>query len=980
MDPERWQQIDQLFHSALKCEPAARATFLQQACIEDEALRHEVASLVESHELSDSFIEEPATDLAAELLAGTEEALAAGQTVGPYKIVSLLGEGGMGEVYLAQDERLGRQVALKLLPAQFMRDADRVRRFEQEARAVSALNHPNIVTIHEIGNTNSLHFITTEFIDGETLREHMVSNPLNLDEVLDIATQIASALAAAHAARIVHRDIKPENIMIRPDGYVKVLDFGLAKLIEQDHQTFLGLEDPTAQQNLTAKGVILGTVNYMSPEQAKGGNIDERSDIFSLGVVLYEMITGRKPFAGDSLAETFANLVNLEPPPLSRFVSNPPDDLRRIVSKTLRKNKDERYQTMKDVLIDLKDLRTNMTSEEKLARSYSLGGENPTVAFQATTGEAKQRTAETQQSLLQKIKLHKKTALGVAAVLLAAVASGYYILNRPKAALVFQAGEVKRLTTTGRVSQATISPDGKFVIYAQKENGDQESLWLQHVGSENNLQINPPAKIEYQGLDITPDGNTLYYTDGQLSLYRMGVVGGRSMKVADSVGSPAVRNHTAVSPDGSQIAFVRRFENDASAIFIANADGTNERRLAAFELLYRLNGEIAWSPDGKIIACWFIKAGIPNILAVRVADGTWAPISAESWADIRDVTWMVDSKSLFVAGLPDVADAPCLQIWQISYPSGKKRQITNDLNNYQGLGLTADGQFLTALRTDQSAFIWMTPDRKESFAKQFTAGFEKLDGTSFLGWLPDNRIVYDSLTSGRYSSWVIGMDGTDPQRLADNSVPVAISPDGNYLIHGTEDIDGNDGWWRMELRNGSQKPISGDQVYSGWTFSPDGKWIVFTRYADRVTLMKMLSEGGEPTQVLGENVSFPAFSPDGKTIAVTGRAVGWGIALVSFDGGKIIAKFDARPESDGKKINLQWTPDGRAINYVALNNGVSNIWRQPIDGGPPVQVTKFETGRIFNFAYSADGKQLALSRGTLNSDVVLIKNSGFVSN
>ena len=233
MDPERWQQIDQLFHSALKCEPAARAAFLQ-ASIEDEALRHEVESLVESHEQSDSFIEAPATDLAAELLAGTEEVLAAGEAVGPYKIVSLLGEGGMGEVYLAHDERLGRQVALKLLPAQFTLDADRVHRFEQEARAVSALNHPNIVTIHEIGNSNSQHFITTEFIDGETLRQHLVSKPLNLEEVLDIATQIASALAAAHAAGIVHRDIKPENVMLRRDGIVKVLDFGLAKLASQE--------------------------------------------------------------------------------------------------------------------------------------------------------------------------------------------------------------------------------------------------------------------------------------------------------------------------------------------------------------------------------------------------------------------------------------------------------------------------------------------------------------------------------------------------------------------------------------------------------------------------------------------------------------------------------------------------------------------------------------------------------------------------
>jgi eukaryotic-like serine/threonine-protein kinase len=426
MDPERWQQIDQLFHSALKCEPAARATFLQ-ACIEDEALRHEVASLVESHEQSNSFIEEPATDLAAELLAGEVEALAAGQVVGPYKIVSLLGQGGMGEVYLAQDQRLGRQVALKLLPAQFTRDADRVRRFEQEARAVSALNHPNIVTIHEIGNSNSRHFITTEFIDGETLRQHMVSNRLNLDAVLDIATQIASALAAAHAARIVHRDIKPDNIMIRPDGYVKVLDFGLAKLIEQDHQTLLGLEDPTAQQNPTAKGVILGTVNYMSPEQAKGGNIDGRSDIFSLGVVLYEMITGRKPFAGDSLAETFANLVNLEPPPLSRFVSNPPDDLRRIVSKTLRKNKDERYQLMKDLLIDLKTLKENLTLEKRSESVHDR--DSASTRSPATIGSGAQ-TIESKNGVFQKILHHRLSAALVLIILLTTIGLGVWRFSR----------------------------------------------------------------------------------------------------------------------------------------------------------------------------------------------------------------------------------------------------------------------------------------------------------------------------------------------------------------------------------------------------------------------------------------------------------------------------------------------------------------------------------------------------------------------
>jgi serine/threonine-protein kinase len=369
MDPERWQQIDQLFHSALNCEPAARATFLQQACIADEALRREVESLVESHEESDGFIEEPAIDLAAKLLARRAEALAAGQTVGPYKIVSLLGEGGMGEVYLAEDIRLGRQVALKRLPAHFSLNAERVGRLAQEARAASALNHPNIVTIYEIGQSDSQHFITTEFIDGETLREHMSRNRMKLDEVLDISIQIASALESAHAAGIVHRDIKPENLMIRPDGYVKVLDFGLAKLVEKENQPFIGFED--SARNQTAQGIILGTVNYMSPEQAKGEWVDERTDIFSFGVVLYEMIAGKTPFAAASTSETLANLINTKPQPLSLFSAGVPDELNRIVDKTLRKNTDQRYQAMKDLLTDLKNLRENLSDEEKLAKSYS---------------------------------------------------------------------------------------------------------------------------------------------------------------------------------------------------------------------------------------------------------------------------------------------------------------------------------------------------------------------------------------------------------------------------------------------------------------------------------------------------------------------------------------------------------------------------------------------------------------------------------
>ena len=416
MTPARWEQIKGLFHATLEHEPAQRSAFLARVCVDDGPLRHEIESLLASHEQAESFIETPASEVAAELLAEAQPELLAGQIIGHFSIVEVLATGGMGQVYLADDMRLGRQVALKLLPPPFTVNADRVRRFEGEARAVSALNHPNIVTIHEIGQTDSLHYIATEFVEGNTLREHMANVSMKLDEVLVIATQIASALAAAHAAGIVHRDIKPENVMIRPDGYVKVLDFGLAKLVEQKDKSFLGLKE----SNQSATGLILGTVNYMSPEQAKGERVDERTDIFSFGVLFYEMITGRTPFVGDSTAEAFANLINAEPQPLSDLASSVPDELKRIVDKTLRKNKDERYLTMKDVLTDLKNLEVTKnggqvavdTVQKTAARTADLAPTHP--------------TSSVENSVTWIVRHRRGAALAAATVVLTITAIAYF--------------------------------------------------------------------------------------------------------------------------------------------------------------------------------------------------------------------------------------------------------------------------------------------------------------------------------------------------------------------------------------------------------------------------------------------------------------------------------------------------------------------------------------------------------------------------
>ncbi len=427
MADENWQKMREIFDSALRRKPEERRNYLIEACGRDKTLFREVESLLSSLDSAEDFMETPAVAKVADVIEAETKQLEQGKCFGHYEIIEQIGAGGMGEVYLARDKKLDRKVAVKILNEKFSQDESNLQRFVSEAKAASALNHPNILVIHEIGESGETYYIVSEFIKGKTLREIFKGKTLKLSEVLDISIQIANALCTAHEAHLVHRDIKPENVMVRPDGYVKILDFGLAKLVEQKNKSILGLEESTVRANQTAKGVILGTVNYMSPEQAKGEQVDERTDIFSLGVLVYEMLTGKTPFAGDSISETFANLINSDPQPLSRFAANVPEELQRIVAKMLRKNKDERYQTMKDILADLKDLRENLTLDEKLEKSRSPENGNVIVTLQAATGDASQRTAETQNNFSQTIKRHKPlAAFVVVALLVGAIGLGYY--------------------------------------------------------------------------------------------------------------------------------------------------------------------------------------------------------------------------------------------------------------------------------------------------------------------------------------------------------------------------------------------------------------------------------------------------------------------------------------------------------------------------------------------------------------------------
>src|SRR5262249_1304391 len=367
MTPERYRQIDQLADAALELGVEERAAFLDRACAGDDEFRRQVEQLLSAHGHEDGFLSTPALEAIAREMAAAQAQSLIGRQLGHYEILSLLGSGGMCEVYLAEDASLGRKVALKLLPAEFTRDQDRLLRFKQEARAASSLNHPNIITIYEIGEADGIHFIATEFIDGQTLRQRSAQGRLGLFAALDIGIQTATALSAAHDAGIAHRDIKPENLMLRPDGYLKVLDFGSSKLTET--RTLGGSSKTSAMTAVrTAPGIVMGTINYMSPEQARGLEVDARSDIFTLGVVLYQMLTGANPFKGATTADVISGILDKEPAPLSRAAREAPKELERIVSRALRKDREDRYQAVQDLLLDLKGLKQELELEAQLAR------------------------------------------------------------------------------------------------------------------------------------------------------------------------------------------------------------------------------------------------------------------------------------------------------------------------------------------------------------------------------------------------------------------------------------------------------------------------------------------------------------------------------------------------------------------------------------------------------------------------------------
>jgi serine/threonine protein kinase/Tol biopolymer transport system component len=936
--------------------------------------------------------------------------IAAGTSLGRYEIRSQLGAGGMGEVYLARDTMLDRVVALKILPSEIASDQHRMQRFVQEAKTASSLNHPNILTIFEIGETGGAHFIATEFIDGITLRQHMAGRRLKLSEALDISAQIAAALTAAHAVGIIHRDVKPENIMLRQDGYAKLLDFGLAKPTERQPS----LVDTEAQTQMlvnTSPGMVMGTVSYMSPEQARGFALDARTDIWSLGCVLYEMVAGRVPFGGETTSDVIVAVLDREPPLLPGGPHETPLELQRILRKALRKDKEERYQTIKDLLVDLRALKQEVDFEAKLETtvppdSRSLAAFS-TISAQNSLETERERSAHTSyvpaaRSTLAsgqpaaRTKPSERFKQWTVLALVAAFAAGItglvymYLHERAKrAAATPQQMKITRLTTTGKNVGAAISPDGKIVAYIVNEAG-QRSLWVRQVATSRNLQIVAPSAVDYFGIALSPDGNYVYYNTGQANdplrdLYQVSVLGGTPKKIISDVDTTVT-----FSPDGKQVAFMRGEPTMGEwYLMIANVDGSGERRLAV-----RKSPQVfdtpAWSPDGKSIA---VSVGNTaggkemTVIEVSVADGTEKPITSEKWMGVGQIAWLADGSGLVLNAADQ--DSRLSQLWHLSYPDGAARRLTNDLNNYTGVSLSSGTGDLVTVRYDQSTNIWIAPlstgassarsSAHSSFAintsqaRQITSGAVKYYGGT---WTPDGRIVYSSDASGLRDLWIMDADGGNQKQLTSdagtNFGPV-VSPDGKYIVFVSDRKNSKPTIWRMEIDGSNPKQLTDGNYDRNPTFSPDGQAIIYTSMGVmHPNLWKVSIDGGEPVKLTDTFSAAPTISPDGKLIACyywdAKPDTQLSIALIPFEGGQPVKTFNLPSQF------VRWTPDGSALTYVDSRSGVSNIWSQPVDGGKPVQLTDFKSDLIFAFEWSRDGRQLACARGIMTSDVVLFNN------
>lgn len=897
MNPERWRQIDKLFQAALDRVPEERAVFISAACGGDDSLRREVEALLSADGQAVKLIESPAYAVVAPLLVESAMQSLLGKTLGRYQINSLIGKGGMGEVYQARDVRLDRIVALKLLPAEVAADKERMRRFIREAKAASALNHPNVAHIYEIGEEGSLSFIAMEYVEGQTLADRINGQPVSINEAIKIGIQIADALDEAHRKGITHRDIKPANVMLNERGQVKVLDFGLAKVAQPAAQS---ISSDISTMAKTAPGVVMGTVPYMSPEQAVGDDVDHRSDIFSLGVLLYEMLAGRRPFAGATVSETIAAILRDEPPSLSDHLPGVSRELAKIISRALRKDREDRYQAAKDLLLDLQSIQ----QESRTAGSFAAVDRGATQP-----------------------RLFTSRLMTTLAVLLALLVAGgilwwYFWRGTPPPSIE---RSFPLTSDPGFEINPALSPDGKQVAFAwngrQQDNFD---IYIKLVGSNSTLQLtkNPAEDLSPAW---SPDGRSIAFLRRQdvnrNELLLIPALGGPERKLAETVIVDERQfrlSALAWSPDGRWLAVSHREAGDqGEGLYLISTQTGEQRRLTRPPANYSRDFTPAFSPDGR--ALLFSRVSGPARTAaiyLLSLSADYTPVGEARLLKtdetfIASPLWTPDGRHVIYLAAASIGGREQTELRQLAvFSAGRSERVLLLEGEINELSL---GRHLVYTHHNQVTDIWraeVPPAGQPPSHPQLFISSTRWDAKPL--YSPDGKkIAFGTTRSGAWEIWLADADGANPQQLTYFGGPfvgfMGWSPDSQRLVFHARP-EGQADLFTISIAGGAPQRLTADLSDEvSPCYSHDGRWIYFTSMrSGQPEIWKMPVEGGGPIKLTSVGGWHPIESRDGKTV------------------------------------------------YFAPLRREQGVWKVPVEGGAATQVTGALSG-LFAFDVGAQG-------------------------
>lgn len=993
MDAERLQKIEDIYHEALDVPPAHRAEYVRDQCGGDEDIFREVESLLSFEEnTSESFLDGSAGSLAAEmLLSEADGAGLSGSTVGHYRIESKIGGGGMGVVYLAHDTKLDRKVAIKFLNKEFSNDDGKLRRFVQEARAASALNHPNILTVFEIGDSDDIRFIVTEWIDGLTLREYLnqTTRP-RLSALLAVGAQVAEALGAAHQAGIIHRDIKPENIMVRKDGYAKILDFGLAKLAEMPG--FVGGPDISGVK--TRSGIIMGTVSYMSPEQARGKAVDTRTDLWSLGVVLYELYTGSLPFKGETMSDTIASILTEPSRRLEMLVANVPPGFQAILDRALAKDVADRYQQANELRKDLLSISKRLGSSEsgrllappQLSEMFATDG---TRVGNAQTQEAKHETTSIE---IEKIRSRYRIA-AIAAVLIVVFAglgfTGYrYLIPRPSIETSFNKTTFEKIAINGSVELTAISPDKRYLAYVARKSSNETRLVLRQMENGAEKEILPMGISYVRDIKFSPDGNYFYYAfenlataDLLVNVFRVPLLGGEPEKVVEGI-----TRTFSLTPDGRKIAFIRTESSPFDVKLVVRDLETKQEKILIASKDRHLQS-VAFSPDGSKIAVFATDAGVNGLFKLSWISGSGGELVTVSDTVMKeggDQDWLPDGSGLVVSG--QFPDQKYGQVYKIAFPKGEFTPLTTSTSTFSRVSVSKDGKFLIALQTSKTNGVWEFDLASKSARQIIQTTKDELkveDATS------DNRLLITRTDiKGKDGLLLVNADGTNEKFLTlyngENSGPLqraAISNDEKYCYY----VSDNDVWKIGLDGSGKEKLTDTPSVKKLFgAIGADSTYVLFGTVAP-YSIQKLDIETLNVTPVLErEDFTYVVFGFDRNNSLLTysaldNKATG---PFASY----LLARYDGQNLNDPKPfVNITrskgfaLSKDGNKVYFTPYSTNPSEIndsemAEKDLVSGKLTKITNFNIERILSYTISRDGTKLYLVRGNKTDEVTLIRN------